>query len=271
MTLGAACARVARESPLVPFAGGTGGYRVIGHGPALLVVLPGIVGSADALAALGDALAATHRTCLVHYPTVPSLDALLAALDGMCAREGGGAVSVCGGSFGALMAQAWLARDASRIRAIVLSGAGPPDAARADKNARLLPWMARLPIGAWRALLRLAVRLSTRRAPERDYWRAFYHGEIAALRWSDLESRYRVSIDVDRAGPALTAAVAGWPGRVLVLEGARDSVASRTHRAALRAVFPAAQFHEFADAGHGLALEQPDEWLRVVSGFLREP
>ncbi len=80
-----------------------------------------------------------------------------------------------------------------------------------------------------------------------------------------------MSIDVDRAGPALTAAVAGWPGRVLVLEGARDSVASRTHRAALRAVFPAAQFHEFADAGHGLALEQPDEWLRVVSGFLREP
>ena len=164
-----------------------------------------------------------------------------------------------------------MARDASRIRAIVLSGAGPPEAARADKNARLLPWMARVPIGAWRALLRLAVRLSTRRAPERDYWRAFYRGEIAALHWSDLESRYRVSIDVDRAGSALTAAVAGWPGRVLVLEGARDSVASRTHRAALRAVLPRAQFHEAADAGHGLALEQPDEWLRVVSGFLREP
>ena len=78
-----------------------------------------------------------------------------------------------------------------------------------------------------------------------------------------------MSIGVDQSGPALGVAVAGWPGRVLVLEGARDAVASARHRAALRAVFPAARFHAFADAGHGLALEQPDVWLRVVSDFLR--
>ena len=188
----------------------------------------------------------------------------------MCARVGGGPIAVCGGSFGALVAQAWLARDPGFIGSLVMSGAGPPEAARADRNARLLPWMARLPIGAWRALLRLAVRLSTKRAPERDYWRAFYGEAVAALRWPDIESRYRVSIDVDRVGPALGAAVGGWRGRVLVLEGARDPVARRSHRAALRALFPQAAFHEFADAGHGLALERPDEWVGVVSGFLRE-
>ncbi len=270
MSLGAACARVARESPLVPFPGdGGGGYRVIGRGPALAVVLPGAVGSADALAALGDALEASHRTCLVHYPTVPALDALLSSLDGMRARVGGGPVAVCGGSFGALVAQAWLARSPAAIGSLVLSGAGPPEAARADKNARLLPWLARLPIGVWRGLLRLAVRLSTRRAPERDYFRAFYGEAIGALRWPDVESRYRVSIDVDRVGPALAAAVAGWRGRVLVLEGARDPIARGTHRAALRALFPHATFHTFADAGHGLALERPDEWIGVVAGFLR--
>jgi pimeloyl-ACP methyl ester carboxylesterase len=272
MTLGAACARVARESPLVPFDGkGGGGYRVVGEGASVLVVLPGIVGSADALAGLGYDLASTHRTCLVHYPTVPSLDALLASLDAMRTREGGGAVSVCGGSFGALVAQAWLSRRPEAFSALVLSGAGPPDAARAVKNARLLPWMARLPMPAWRALLRLAVRLSIAKAPERDVWRSFYGAAIAALRWPDLESRYRVSIGVDQSGPALDAAVTGWPGRVLVLEGVRDAVASARHRAALRAVFPAARFHVFADAGHGLALEQPEAWLRVVTDFLREP
>jgi pimeloyl-ACP methyl ester carboxylesterase len=271
MTLGEACARVARESPLVPFAeAGGGGYRVVGSGASLLVVLPGIVGSADALAGLGYELAATHRTCLVHYPSVPSLDALLTSLDAMCAREGGGVVSVYGGSFGALVAQAWLSRRPDAFTALVLSGAGPPDAARAAKNARLLPWMARLPMPAWRTLLRLAVRLSIAKTPERDVWRAFYGAAIEALRWPDLESRYTVSIGVDQSRPALDAAVAGWPGRVLVLEGARDAVASARHRAALRAVFPAARFHAFADAGHGLALEQPEAWLRVVSDFLRE-
>jgi pimeloyl-ACP methyl ester carboxylesterase len=91
------------------------------------------------------------------------------------------------------------------------------------------------------------------------------------LRWPDVESRYRVSIDVDRVGPAIAAAVAGWQGRVLVLEGARDPIARGTHRAALRALFPHATFHTFADAGHGLALERPDEWIGVVAGFLREP
>lgn len=163
MTLGAACARVARESPLVPFPGESGGgYRVIGEGASLLVVLPGIVGSADALAALGYDLAATHRTCLVHYPTVASLDALLTSLDTMCAREGGGAASVCGGSFRALMAQAWLSRRPDAFTALVLSGAGPPDAARAAKNARLLPWMARLPMPA-PGTARRCVRCSRRR------------------------------------------------------------------------------------------------------------
>lgn len=72
--------------------------------------------------------------------------------------------------------------------------------------------MARPPMPVWRSLLRLAVRLSIAKTPERD----------------------------------------------------RD-------RAALRAVFPAARFHAFADAGHGLALEQPEAWLRVVADFLREP
>ena len=88
-------------------------------------------------------------------------------------------MSVCGGSFGALVAQAWLSRRPDAFTALVLSGAGPPDAARAAKNARLLPWMARLPMPAWRGLLRLAVRLSTAKAPERDGWRRFYGAAIA--------------------------------------------------------------------------------------------
>jgi pimeloyl-ACP methyl ester carboxylesterase len=271
MVLAEACRRAIAGAPLTAFAGlAGGGYRVLGRGPGVLVVLPGIVGGGDALAAVGYALADTHRTCLVHYPTARSLDTLLAALTAMHARAGGGPLALCGGSFGGMIAQAWLARAPHAVDAVVLSGAGPPDPARADRNTRLLPWMRRLPMPAWRAVLRLAVRLSTGRAPERAYWRGFYGDAVDRLRWADIESRYRIAIDVDRAGPPSPAAAAGWRGRLLVLEGARDRVANARHREGLRAVFPTAQVHEFADAGHGLALEQPDEWLRVVSSFLRQ-
>ena len=143
--------------------------------------------------------------------------------------------------------------------------------ARAVKNARLLPWMARLPFGAWRGMLRLGVRVSTRRAPERDYWRDYYGQAIATLRWPDLESRYRIAIDVDRAGPPAPTAVAAWAGRMLVLEAEHDAVANARARAELRTVFPEARFHQFAGAGHGLALDQPEAWLRVVTDFLQQP
>ncbi|MGE0361531.1 MAG: alpha/beta fold hydrolase [Vicinamibacterales bacterium] len=272
VSLATACARVTREVPLQPWPGGhDGGYRLVGHGPRLLLVLPGLVGPADALAAIGDTLADEYRSVFVHYPTVPSLDPLLAGLDAVRRQQGAATVAICGGSFGALVAQAWLARDPAVIDRLVLSGAGPAEPGRAVSNARRLPWMARMPMAVWRTLLRLAVRLSTARSADRAYWRACYGEAIAALDWPHLESRYRIAIDVDRGGPPSPATLAGWAGEVLVIEGGRDAVASERARAALRAVFPRARFHRIADAGHGLALEQPDEWLRVTSAFLREP
>lgn len=271
MSLSAACARVTREVPLQPLPGGHGGaYRLVGHGPRVLMVLPGLVGPADALAAIGDALADEYRTVLVHYPSVASLDVLLTGFDAVRRQLGATTVAICGGSFGALVAQAWLARDPAAIDRLVLSGAGPAEPARAVTNARRLPWMARVPTPVWRALLGLAVRLSTSRSAERGYWRAYYAAAIAALTWPDLASRYRIAIDVDRAGPPSPAALAAWAGAVLVIEGGRDAAASERARAALRPLFPRARFHRIADAGHGLALERPEEWLRITSAFLRE-
>ena len=148
---------------------------------------------------------------------------------------------------------------------------GPPDAARATKNQRLLPWLARLPMPAWRGLLGLAVRLSTMRVADRDVWRAHYRRDVGALTWPDLESRYLVSIGIDAAGQPTDAHLQSWRGRMLVLEGTRDRVARGPQRAALRAVYPRATFHVFDGAGHGMALEQPDEWLRVVTAFFRGP
>jgi pimeloyl-ACP methyl ester carboxylesterase len=266
--LAAALSRLRMQAPFVPLGTSGGGVRCLGDGPARLVVLPGLVGPGDALATLGEALGGTHQTAFVTYPRVEGLAALLAWLETLRAHLGGGTVSVYGGSFGGLVAQAWLRQSPAAIDDLVVSGVGPPDAIRAARNERLLPWFARVPMPVWRLLLGLAVRLSTSRTPDRDLWRAVYGHDVAHLAWPDLAWRYRVSIDVDRAGAPGESELRAWHGRMLVLEGTRDRLARGPQRAALRAVYPRATFHVFEGAGHGMALEQPDEWLRVVAAFL---
>lgn len=259
------------SAPLVTIgAEPTGGYRATGErGRRLLVVLPGLVGPADAVASLAVALGPSWRVCAVTYPRVTSIDALVTWLERLRAQEGDGRASVYGGSFGGLIAQAWLRAHPEAIDDVVLSGTGPPEPARATRNARAMRWMRRLPMPLWRGLLRLAVRLSTTRASDRAYWRRFYGDAIDALTWPDLESRYRIAIGVDGGGVPSADVLRHWNGRMLVLEGSRDRVAHGRVRAALRATYQKAMFHTFDGAGHAPALERPEEWLRVVCAFYR--
>lgn len=248
----------------------TGGYRATGERGRLLVVLPGLVGPADAVASLAIALGPGWRVCAVTYPRVDSSDALVDWLERLRAREGGGRASVYGGSFGGLVAQAWLRTHPEAIGDLVLSGVGPPDLARAAKNTRAMRWMRRLPMPLWRAFLRLAVRVSTNRAADRAYWRLFYGEAIDALTWPDLESRYRISLGVDEGGTPSADTLARWSGRLLMLEGGRDRVARASVREALRTTYAGARVHTFPTVGHAAALEVPGEWLAVVTGFFRE-
>jgi pimeloyl-ACP methyl ester carboxylesterase len=134
--LAAALPRLLAQAPFVPLGTSGGGVRCVGRGPARLVVLPGLVGTADALAGLGEALADTHHTALVTWPRVDGLDALLAWLETVRGHLGGGPLAVYGGSFGGLVAQDGCdTRRRSSMNS--WSQAGPPTP-RATKNQRLL-------------------------------------------------------------------------------------------------------------------------------------
>lgn len=269
VALADACARLVGRAPFLALGDTGGGYRLAGRGPRLVVVLPGILGPADALAALAEALDGEARTAFVTWPRAASWPDLHAWLRALAEREGGGLpVSVYGGSFGGLVAQAWLREQPAAIGDMVISGTGPAEPARAERNRRALRWMRRVPIPVWRLLLRVAVRQSTSRTPDAAAWRAFYRPAVDRLTWTDLDSRYRIAIDIDRLGPPSPADLARWRGRLLVLEGGRDRVARGPARTALRAVYAEAAFQVFETAGHGLALEEPEAWLAAVSGFL---
>jgi pimeloyl-ACP methyl ester carboxylesterase len=240
-------------------------YRIAGSGTEGLLLLPGAVGAGEAYFALAESLSSELRSILIEYPVVRGLDEMLSGLAGLLEREGIDRTAVLGSSFGGMVAQAFRLRFPERTRRVVLSSTGPPDAARAARNQR---WLARLryvPMPLLRGLLRLLVRSLTSRIPrDREFWRRYYRDSLDGLTREQLESQYRVAIDFDNAVEGIV------PGHdVLLLEGSEDSVASRKSRQALKAAYPDARVHTFDGAGHSPMLERPEEWLSVVTGFLR--
>jgi pimeloyl-ACP methyl ester carboxylesterase len=242
---------------------------VSGDGPQGLLLLPGAVGDGDAYFTLSPPLSATHTLIAIAYPPVSTLTALLDGLRDILDREGVDSTDIVGGSFGGLIAQAFLRRFPQRTRRVVLSATGPAKPQRAASNERFARVMARLPFGITRAVLRVIVRVSLMPVTvDRAFWRHFYFAAIAALSPADFAARYALSADVDRHGRPSPAGLQEWPGSVLILEGGADKIARTAARDSLRSLFPQAQIHTLPGAGHAISAERRDEWAAVIAAFL---
>ena len=228
-------------------------YRAAGDGTQGLLLLPGAVGDGDAYFTLLPLLSSTHRLLAIAYPPVDSLTALLDGLRYILDRERIDSTDIVGGSFGGLIAQAFLRRFPQRTRRIVLSATGPAKPERAASNEKWARVMGRLPLGVTRALLRAIVRASLRPVTEdRAFWREFYFRAIALLSRDELVTRYRLSADVDRHGPPSPAGLQEWTGLMLILEGDADRIAHSAARDNLKSLYPAARVQTFPGAGHAI-------------------
>ena len=245
-------------------------YRVAGSGTQALLLLPGAVGDGEAFFTLAPRLSGTHRLIAIAYPRVDSLARLLDGLRAILDRERVESTDLVGGSFGGLVAQAFLRRFPQRTRRVVLSATGPATPARAASNVRWSGRIGRIPIGVSRALLRLVVRVALKKVTaDRVFWRDFYFRAIAATTREDLVSRYALSAGIDRHGPPSLAALQDWAGKMLILEGAADKIARGDARDSLKALYPHAQVRTFEGVGHAIAAQRRDEWAAAIAGFLR--
>jgi pimeloyl-ACP methyl ester carboxylesterase len=244
-------------------------YRVAGSGPQGLLLLPGAVGDGDAYFTLAPLLSVSHTLIAIAYPPVTSLTALLDGLRIVLDREGVGSTDLLGGSFGGMVAQAFLRRFPERTRRVVLSATGPARVSRAAANEKWSRMVGRLPLAVTRGLLRAIVRVSLRAVTvDRRFWRDFYFRAIAELSRPELIARYRLSADIDRHGPPSLAGLQEWAGETLILEGGADQIAHGTARDSLRVIFPGAQVHTFAGAGHAISAQRADEWSATIAAFL---
>jgi len=244
-------------------------YRVAGSEAQGLLVLPGALGGSEGMAPLIAHLADDYRLLFLEYPAVFGLDDLLLGLSEILRREGIGRTALLGGSFGGIVAQAFLLHFPEKTTRVVLSATGPPDPRRARTNERFLRMVRFIPMGWVRFLLRLGIKKLLKRVPrERELWLRFYSGAIDGLTRERFQTLYRVSIDFDRGCPDRIAALETWPGEMLLIEGSEDRVASKKSRDALRAAYPRAETLTLEGAGHGMALERPEEWREAVTRFL---
>ena len=244
-------------------------YRVAGTGSQGLLLLPGAVGDGDAYFTLAPLLSSSHRLIAIAYPQIESLTALLDGLRYILDRERIDSTDIVGGSFGGMIAQAFLRRFPQRTRRVVLSATGPAKPERAVSHQKWARLMGALPIGVTRTVLRLIVRLSLMPVTvDRAFWRDFYFEAIGALSREALVARYALSADVDRHGPLSPAGLQEWTGGVLVLEGDADRIARAGARASLRSLFSGARVHTFPGAGHAISAERRHEWAATIVNFL---
>jgi pimeloyl-ACP methyl ester carboxylesterase len=98
-----------------------------------------------------------------------------------------------------------------------------------------------------------------------------FHGAVSP----DPPERFdeiRAKLDrMHREEPTLTVAdLAGYPGPALVMVGDGDDEIPKTHTVALYEALPDAQLAVLPGTGHGLPLDKPDLFNRLVVDFLTE-
>ena len=247
-------------------------YIAAGRGDRTLLLPAGGTRVPDLYLLLVEAFAPECRLLAPAYPALPTVAALADGLAAILDAEGVAEADVLGSSFGGFVAQCFVRRHPGRVRRLVLANTGPPGASPLPGLALLVRLFALLPEG----LVRRATGWNWRRwlvVPPAE--RALWHGlldEVLAtrLRKADLVAALADMLDYSRQRFA-PGDLAAWPGRILLIESARDEAFSPAARAALRALYPRARVLTFPGAGHAVMLTRPDEYVAAVRAFLEEP
>jgi pimeloyl-ACP methyl ester carboxylesterase len=245
-------------------------YIAAGAGDAMLV-LTGAACIAEMSWRTIEHFAGKRR---VIAPDYPALDANAALVDGLAALLDGEGVErahVLGGSYGGLVAQAFVRRHPERTASLVLSHTLLPDRGAAVQVARTLRWVRLLPGRLLRGLfrMRLAGLFPEGSHPELALAKALFV-EILGTRLTKAQllslMRRTAELGLHHAyGPG---DLAGWPGRILILMATDDPATPEPSRRALLAAYPQAQVRLFSGGGHATAVLMQDAYFAAIDEFL---
>ena len=257
--------------------GGEWEYETAGRGERALLLFHGAVGGAETMRGLSEGFADEFR---IIAPTVADVDTLTEVCDAVSAmldREHVARAHVFGGSFGGLVAQAFLRRRASQVETLTLLSTGAPDRKTGTRTARMSKLVRLLPFPLTRALLKLELsrNLGAHAPPEAAERVAEFRRRLdeyfdRRLTKRTLLSRVALSVDFNLNESYAPGDTSEWPGRVLIVESDDDPMIPAAERQRLRETYPRAMVCTFAGAGHMITLLQPEALTEVVKAFIKE-
>lgn len=255
-------------------------YVVGGRGEQTILMFHGAVGGAETMRWLSEAFADEYRTIAPTVAGVRTLEEVCDATSAILDREHVGRAVVFGGSFGGLVAQAFLRRRPRQVEHLVLLGTGAPSHALGAKNAKAMKLMRFLPFPLMRALLKLelnrhlqtpaasaAVELTEQVRLFRERLNDYLDRELTK---ETFLSRIALSVDFNLREAYGPDDYADWEGRVLLVESSDDPMIPAEERARLRALYPRALVCTFDGAGHMIALLKREELVSLLRAFLKE-
>ena len=253
------------------------GYEPSGRGGEAMLLFHGAVGGADTMRALAEGFADEFRTVAPTVADVSTLDEVCDAVSAILDREHVARAHVFGGSFGGLVAQAFLKRRPAQVETLTLLGTGAPDRKTAARTSRMSKAVRLLPFPLTRALLKMEMsrHLSTPAPPEaaervaesRRRLEGYFDRKLTKR---TLLSRVELSLDFNLRESYAPADRDAWPGRVLIVESDDDPLIPPAERLRLRATYPRAMVCTFPGAGHMITLLQPEALTGLVKAFIRE-
>lgn len=251
-------------------------YLACGSGEQVLLLPSGGTRVPDMYLLLIEALERDFRVLAPAYPAGAGIAGLADGLAAILDAEGVTQADVLGSSFGGFVAQVFARRHPGRVRRLVLANTGGPAAAPLPVLPLLIRFLAVLPEDAVRFLTGWNWRRWFVPGANDDskFWNALLQDILSRLGKEDLLSALREMNGFAHL-PAET--VKGAPGsaappvQVLLIESERDEAFPPRARAALRALYPAAEVRLFPGAGHGVMATRTVEYVGAVREFLRRP
>ena len=247
-------------------------YIQRGSGAQTVLILPGGLAIAETAFRYIQCLEARYRVLAPTYPeTITTIAQLVEGLAKLLQAEQIPQIQVVGGSYSGLVAQCFVRHVPGIVEKLVLSDTGVPRRSRAYQLALYQPLLTHLPLGVVRGLSSCGVALFLGKLPaHRAFWWHYFRQRIATMTRAAFLSHLAIWQDFDRSYQFTAHDLAGWHGRMLIVEAERDGLFRRPERMALRKLYPAAQIHTFESRSHGASLAHMDDYITVIERFLAD-
>lgn len=242
-----------------------------GRGEPALLALSGAACVAELSWTTIEHFARSRRVLAPDYPAIRGNRELVDGIAGLLQREGIERAHVLGGSYGGLVAQAFVRAHPSRTLSLVLSHTLLPDPAAASKIRWLALALKLLPWPLLRRIFRARVGSLFPKGshPELALSKALFEEILEErLAKAQLLALLHRAGELGQAGPFAPDDLASWPGRILLLLGEDDPATPEPVRRAIVAAYPRAEVRLFSGGGHATAILKQAEYFAAIDAFL---